>query len=141
MKIGIRGISEVKGNLKRVDKNMEKGVAVGLKRGGLLIQRESQKIVPVDTGNLRAGAFTRAVGTGMRTVVSVGYTAYYGPFVHENLQARHKPGKQAKFLERPVREHYQDVVDIVAKAVGVAIPVGISGIHLTFKTRKEAENE
>jgi hypothetical protein len=31
----------------------------GLLLGGLFLQRESQKIVPVDTGNLKASAFTR----------------------------------------------------------------------------------
>lgn len=31
---------------------------LALKVGGLFLQRESQKIVPVDTGNLKASAFT-----------------------------------------------------------------------------------
>lgn len=34
----------------------------------------------------------------------VGYTAAYALYVHENLEARHKEGKQAKFLEQPARE-------------------------------------
>jgi hypothetical protein len=36
-----------------------KTLAQGLVLGGLRLQRESQKIVPVDTGDLRASAFTR----------------------------------------------------------------------------------
>lgn len=35
--------------------------------------------------------------------VSVGYTAAYAIFVHENLQARHTKG-QAKYLEQPARQ-------------------------------------
>jgi hypothetical protein len=35
--------------------------------------------------------------------VIVGYTANYALFVHENLEANHKAGKQAKFLETPAR--------------------------------------
>lgn len=34
-------------------------MAQALLRAGLFLQRESQKVVPVDTGNLRASAFTR----------------------------------------------------------------------------------
>jgi hypothetical protein len=36
-----------------------KTVAQALLLGGLFLQRKSQEIVPVDTGNLRASAFTR----------------------------------------------------------------------------------
>lgn len=41
--------------------SMKAGVSLAksLVRAGLLLQRESQKNVPVDTGNLRASAFTR----------------------------------------------------------------------------------
>lgn len=34
-------------------------VALGLKMAGLRLQRESQKLVPVNTGNLKNSAFTR----------------------------------------------------------------------------------
>jgi hypothetical protein len=34
----------------------------------------------------------------------VGYTQEYAIDVHENLEAAHKPGKQAKFLEGPARK-------------------------------------
>lgn len=36
--------------------------------------------------------------------VSVGYTAQYAIYVHENLEADHKEGTQAKFLEQPYKE-------------------------------------
>lgn len=96
-----------------------KGVESGLKKAGLLLQATSQKMVPVDTGNLKASAFTRATGKGFETVVRVGYTAFYALFVHEMVQMKLKgkprPGgrglfwdpqgqAQAKFLERPARE-------------------------------------
>lgn len=32
--------------------------------GGLALQRDSMKLAPVDTGNLKAGAFTRPIGVG-----------------------------------------------------------------------------
>lgn len=39
-----------------------------------------------------------------RVDVIVGYTANYAIFVHEDLTARHAPGKTAKYLEHPYRE-------------------------------------
>lgn len=80
------------------------GMARGLKRAALLVQRESQKIVPVDTGTLINTAFTRADGRGENTSVVVGYKSNYAIYVHENLTARHAPGKEAKYLEKPARE-------------------------------------
>lgn len=50
---------------------------------------------------LRAKA-AKAVGDDVDCVV--GYTAAYAIYVHENLTAKHKPGKQAKFLEQPARQ-------------------------------------
>jgi hypothetical protein len=40
--------------------------------------------------------------------VIVGYTQQYAIYVHENLQAAHKEGKTAKFLETPARELTND---------------------------------
>lgn len=39
------------------------------------------------------------------TTVVVGYKGVdYAIYVHEDLEARHSPGQQAKFLEQPARE-------------------------------------
>lgn len=44
-----------------VKSSMDKGLNFGISlfQVGLFIQRESQKIVPIDTGNLKGSAFTR----------------------------------------------------------------------------------
>lgn len=47
------------GQIVRQGLQKEITLAQALLRGGLFLQRESQKVVPVDTGNLRASAFTR----------------------------------------------------------------------------------
>lgn len=91
MKGGIRveGVKKIAKALKLRQVYHAKGVEEGLKLGGLFIQRESQHIVPVHLGNLRASAFTRHSGSGLDTEVRVGYTASYAVFVHENLNAAH----------------------------------------------------
>ena len=116
--ITITGMSRVIGNLKKSQAITAIGVARGLKQGGLFLQRESQKIVPVDTTNLKGGAFTRNIGgNGFDANVIIGYVADYAVYVHENLQARHQPGKQAKYLEQPAREKKNEIFKIIKDEV------------------------
>lgn len=84
-----------------------------LKRAGLFLRRESQKLCPVRFGKLKGSAYTRSMGSGFKTAVEVGYTANYAVYVHENLNARHENG-QAKFLEHPAREKKHLLADIIA---------------------------
>ena len=110
----IKGVKEVLLNIRKFKPLMGNNIARGLKRAGLYLQRESQKIVPVEFGNLKNSAFTRAEGTGWNTVVLVGYTMFYAVYVHENLEARHAPGKTAKYLETPLREKQREILHIIA---------------------------
>lgn len=118
------------------------GVVSGqaLKLAGLRLQRESQQLVPVDTGNLKASAYTRSAGVGFKTVVTVGYEAAYALFVHEAvgmvLKGQPRPGgtvksgkrkgqpkrgkywdpqdrAQAKFLEQPARTLRKELLAII----------------------------
>ena len=79
----ITGVKEVLANIKRQDAALGLKMALGLKAAGLKLQRDSQRLVPVDTGNLKASAFTRSFGSGWSSSVVVGYTASYAVFVHE----------------------------------------------------------
>lgn len=69
--------------------------------------RDSQRLVPVDTGTLRRSGVilpAREKGTSIVEVV-MGYggaASEYALKQHENLSYRHKEGKQAKYLEEPV---------------------------------------
>jgi len=45
--------------------------------------------------------------------VIVGYTAQYAIYVHENLEANHPNGGQAKYLEQPAREMQAELAQIV----------------------------
>ena len=50
-------------------------------------------------------------------VVVVGYTANYAVYVHEDLEANHPNGGQAKYLEQPAREMQKQFSEIVLKAM------------------------
>lgn len=108
--IGIQGIIRA---IHACKGRVAKGVEKGIKKAALLLQRESQKVVPVDTGNLKNSAFTRITGTGFQTKATVGYTAEYAIFVHERTELRHKPGKIAKFLEKPARDNLKRMTQII----------------------------
>lgn len=112
----LEGTEEMIRRLKKEGKILAQDFAKNVKKAGLYLQRESQKIVPVDLGNLKGSAFTRWVaGKGWSITVVVGYTANYAIYVHEDLNARHKPGKVAKYLERPLREKRMRLLEIMEK--------------------------
>lgn len=136
---GLQNVKAFKQQLISTKMTTSKGLRRGLKKAGLALQRESMKIVPVQTGNLRNSAFTRAEGSGFQTAVVVGYTAKYALFVHEIIGNAHGADfnkkhaskisaakgagrkvwfnrgvdQQAKFLEKPLREHRDHLMDIV----------------------------
>jgi len=116
-KIKIEGASAIIRALKKQKPEQRRGLVKGLVLAGLFLQRKSQQVVPVDTGALKASAFTRKTGVGRSTNVTVGYTMDYAVFVHENLDARHKPGKTAKYLERPARKFMGRMRDIIKKTM------------------------
>lgn len=128
---GVYGVKDLSAAWKRKKEEMGPMVELGLKTAGLFLQRESQLLVPVDFGVLKASAFTRAEGKGFSTVVLVGYTAFYAMFVHEMVEMKGKglprraPSQgnywdpagrgQAKFLEAPARDasRRQQMLNIV----------------------------
>lgn len=141
--ITITGLDKILLNMKKVEKDAGSKVARGLKKAGAFLLRESQAIVPVDKGILKASGFVRAFGVGFKTDVIVGYTAGYAVYVHENLEAVHGaafnikyaamitdsknkkqvkqytrgPNQQAKFLEAPCRTKRGEIIDIIKQEV------------------------
>ncbi len=109
----VEGLDRVKKALDRMKSKYAAGVERGLKKAGLFLQARSQEVVPVDTGALKNSATTRAEGRGTKTIVTVGYQQSYGVYVHENLEAAHKPGKIAKFLTTPMHQHAHEIANIV----------------------------
>lgn len=67
---------------------------------------ESQRLVPVDWGILKASGFIETRKTSTGAVAAIGYGRHgkppYAAFVHERMDLRHAPPTQAKFLEEAV---------------------------------------
>lgn len=108
--VKIKGMQKVIANLKRHGIKLGRKFEAGLKSGGLLLQREAQKITPVDKNNLRPGARTRKLsGSGFTADIVVEYLAEYAVYVHEDLEARHAAGTSAKYLEKPARQKRKEI--------------------------------
>ena len=102
----------------------------GLLTGGLIVQRDAQKHVPVEYGVLRQSAFTRKARNDKAIkAVEVGFTAAYAAFVHENLEMKLKgrprpsgkgvywgPQGEARFLANAVVRNEDEIVRRVAEA-------------------------
>jgi len=73
--------------------------------------------------------------------VIVGYTAAYALHVHENLKARHKPGKVAKYLEGPARSPWlrRELANIVI--AGCRAGHGILTVLLRAGLRLQRESQ
>jgi len=112
--VEITGVKGVRRRLKRAGVTLGSAVERGLKKGGAFLQRVSQEVVPIKTGALEGSAGTRADGHGWDTDVVVYYTQSYAVYVHERTDLAHKPGKMAKFLERPARENKDRILAIIA---------------------------
>ncbi len=113
----VQGSLEIQRELAARVKGNAKGMKRGLLKAGLFLQRLSMQIVPVDLNVLRPSANTRAEGSGKATSVIVSYGTDYAVYVHEDLEARHAPGKQAKFLEQPFREKKDRLKRIVMEEI------------------------
>lgn len=84
-----------------------------------IIFRNSQRLVPVKTGVLRAsGQIIPPRKKGDKWEVVIGYggaASSYALEQHENLRYRHKEGKSAKYLEIPVQERASNMEDKIAR--------------------------
>lgn len=110
----VYGVREARARLKAAGIKTSHEIAKNLRKAGLFLQRESQKVVPVDTGNLKSTAGTRQIGRDEHAVVAVFYDTNYAVYVHEMIQIPHKPGKQAKYLEGPAKYHRNNLLRIIA---------------------------
>lgn len=114
--ISVQGLTGLRAAIKQEVTRRGMASSRALRKTGLLLQRYSQEIVPVDTGALKNSAFTRASGSGFDTEVRVGYQQSYAVYVHE-IPAKHNPGQQWKFLSTPARTRRTELADMYRRTV------------------------
>lgn len=125
VKVEIQGLDKLQRLLIRGGAEAAKATGRALYEEGQEAFAESQRIVPRDTGALAGSGhiYPPHLENG-DIVVELGYggpAAPYALYVHEDLQARHDPGKQAKYLETPVTQQVEGMGLRVARKVESAI--------------------
>ncbi|GLW53970.1 minor capsid protein [Kitasatospora phosalacinea] len=91
------------------------GAARGLLAAAEHVLQRSRQLVPIEEGTLeRSGV---ASVDEQQLTAAVSYDTPYAVRVHEDMTARHDPGRSAKYLERPLSEESGTVEQIIAAAV------------------------
>lgn len=131
LEITVKGTEKVAARIREVRDKYLEAVAAALYQEGFDIWREAVQRCPVETGLLRSSAYVAPPTGRSNPRVEVGFGTNYAIAVHENLEAQHPRGGEAKFLERTVDEHMGGYLqrlcdraqENVGRGVGVA-PLG-----------------
>lgn len=127
MSISDEGAAKIIANLNH-QLTQTKGLTMsGLLAGGLIIQRNSQKRLPVEYGIMRASAYTRRDPEQPLTV-EIGYHAAYAAAVHEDTEMKLAgrprrsgvgvywgPKGESQFLLKATRDETQNVLNTAGK--------------------------
>jgi hypothetical protein len=77
---------------------------------------DARKICPIKTGRLSdSGTVEEPTVSGAMIECVMGFNTNYAIFVHENLNAHHADGKQAKFLEVSIQNNGPKFAPFMAK--------------------------
>ncbi|MEV8600443.1 minor capsid protein [Streptomyces griseoviridis] len=100
-------------------RKIREGAARGLLLAAEHVLAQAQDLVPLDEGPLQQSG-TATVDPGELTA-AVAYDTPYAVRQHEELDYRHAPGRQAKYLEEPLNASRAEVAAIIAAAVRRAL--------------------
>lgn len=95
-----------------VERHLRAAAARGLLLAAEHVLAESQAVVPLDEGPLQNSG-TASVDDGDLTA-AVAYDTPYAIRQHEELDYRHAPGRQAKYLEQPLNANRGPVQRLIA---------------------------
>ncbi|WP_311609819.1 hypothetical protein [Streptomyces evansiae] len=91
----------------------------GLLLGAEYLLAESRKEVPIAEGTLERSGATSIDEANL--VADVTYDTPYAARVHEDMSARHSPGRKAKFLEDPANREADAIGELIAAQVRRAL--------------------
>ena len=114
----LKGMDKVLRNLNKEIKKIENRTQAGVTAAALKVKAESQKLTPVDTGNLKASAYVSSPAIKNIPSAEIGYTASYAIYVHEMEYSRSgkkitHPTGQWKFLETALFSNQKEILRII----------------------------
>jgi len=114
-------VADIKARLDRILTEAEKTTVPAVRAALYPIYKESQRLVPKDTGDLAKSGYLEVVRRKGTVVAEIGYGKYgkpgYTVYVHEILSYEHEAPTQAKFLEAPLRAQ----MNLILERVGTYI--------------------
>ena len=109
-------------NLARLPAQAQRGALRGVTLGAEYVLGESVKVAPIEEGTLsRSGKTSAEMQGGDTAVAAVSYDTPYAARQHEEMDWRHDPGRQAKYLEQPLNAAAPTVAKIYAQAAREAL--------------------
>lgn len=123
---GVGGLEKVMRELNKEIAKIHGRTREGLMAGGFIIQADSQKHTPRETGTLVNTAYTEPIQPNL---VEIGYKSEYAPYVHENVEQKLKgqprpsglgkywgpPPAEPKFLQNAAVRKRKAAVNAIAR--------------------------
>ena len=95
------------------------GAARGLMLGAEHVLEEAVRIVPLQEGTLMRSGVASVDAGALRAAVS--FDTVYAVYQHEGLDYQHPRGRQAKYLETPLKSERPKVLDLIAREIKRAL--------------------
>jgi len=114
-----KALKEYEGELRSIINGLARVTPDALRYGLEPISVEAQKLVPVDTGDLRSSHYLITKPTIGGVSANIGYAKggnpAYAAIVHERLDLQHRPPTQAKFMQAAVERKQHLIVPRVTR--------------------------
>lgn len=107
-------MAQIQKNLEKAINTIDKATPQAVVFALQPIFDESQRLVPVKTGDLKRSGYLEIRTTpGRGSQAEIGYgrggRPFYAVFVHEMIGLRHDPPTQAKFLQQPLEAQMDQI--------------------------------
>jgi len=117
----IDGLSNLNKVLSKIPKRAKDAAGKQLKKDLLDLQGKAQLIAPTDTNDLVGSAQSDATGNSKGVGGYVSFDTPYATRQHEEMEYHHLPGKQAKYLEAPLKANIGRYTDNMGNAIKKAV--------------------
>lgn len=98
-----------------VSAGMKQAAARGLALAAEHVLGEARKTVPIEEGTLERSGATSLDPENLKAAVS--FDTPYSVRQHEDMTARHDPGRTAKYLENAINTEREAVKEIIARTI------------------------
>ena len=119
------GLRQLEKTFEKKIKDINKATDQGVQDAADYLLNISRPLVPVDTGRLKESGKTVKEKEMERLVTYEAHNPLndyeYAPIQHENLDFKHAPGTQAKYLEQPFSENIDQMINIIGGEVAKGV--------------------